>query len=216
MKYTGERMIPDFNRGGRIYREHWTRYLFASRYIFGGMTVLDIACGAGYGSDFMLASGAETVIGVDISEEAVAYCREKYPKKSLQFKVGNVDNIPLRERCIDVAVSFETIEHVEEEEQTKFLKEIKRVLKPDGVFIISTPHAGKLRQGGFHKKELDEKEFRELLGKYFSKAAIYYQNTEKNKNLYFLAVATDQINERHSKYMVREATFIIPEKWIAQ
>ena len=72
MRYTGERMIPEFNEGEEIYLEHITRYIFASQFIKDKI-VLDIACGSGYGSDYLLKNGARKVIGVDISKETVEY-----------------------------------------------------------------------------------------------------------------------------------------------
>jgi GT2 family glycosyltransferase/2-polyprenyl-3-methyl-5-hydroxy-6-metoxy-1,4-benzoquinol methylase len=176
MKYTGERMIPEANKREEMYLEHVSRYLFATQFVKNKI-VLDIACGSGYGSDLLLRAGSRQVIGIDISEESISYCKERYKGKKIEFKIGNVSNIPIEKEKIDVIVSFETIEHVSESDQSKFIREVKRILKPEGLFIVSTPNPLVYPKGNpFHLKELSLEEFRGLLRKHFFQVELLYQD----------------------------------------
>lgn len=187
MEFTGERYMEcEATAEQPIEREHWQRYLMAAQLVKPGDVVLDIACGAGYGSDH-LAKRAGYVYGIDISAEAIQYAKENYHGKCTEFLEGSVDNIPLPDESIDLAVSFETIEHVDEAVQKAFLREIKRVLRPNAVFVVSCPNrpiASDLAYelwgyvNEFHKKEHTEREFRILLEHYFSCVSFLYQRNE--------------------------------------
>ena len=133
MDFTGERYLPE--RRGDIALEHRHRYLLACTYA-NGKDVLDIACGEGYGSS-MLADVAKSVIGVDIAEEAIAHASTQYAASNLAFRQGNAAEIPLEDASVDLVVSFETIEHHDRHED--MLREIKRVLRPGGLLLISSP-----------------------------------------------------------------------------
>lgn len=115
------------------------KILFCPKNIQKNAKVLDIACGEGYGSDF-LAQKLKYVVGIDISEETVMHSRKKYIRDNLQFLVGDIAKIPLENNSVDGIVSFETIEHVDEKTQIEFLKESKRVLSRDGILVVSCPN----------------------------------------------------------------------------
>ncbi len=174
MKFTGERMIPEENKGTVIWAEHLVRYIFSSQFVR-GKSVLDIACGSGFGSYHLAIKGAEKVIGVDISEEAIQYAKKKFRGKNIQYLVGDCENIPLPKRTVDVIVSFETIEHINNYE--KFLKEIKRVAVPNALVILSTPNRSVYPKGNpFHTKEFNYSEIRGLLSKHFKNLKFLYQH----------------------------------------
>lgn len=176
MNFTGERMIPEINEGKEIYLEHIARYEFIKPLVK-NKKVLDIACGSGYGTFEILNSGANEVIGIDISSEAIEYCKNKYRGDGVKFLIGSVDNIPLDNDSVDVVISFETLEHVNENAQKLFLSEVKRILKKDGTLIVSTPNSKIVPKGNkFHLKELDINEFSGLLGEYFSNTKLFYQD----------------------------------------
>ncbi len=138
MKFTGERYLPE-TVSPEISYEHWHRYLFANQYIK-GKVILDIACGEGYGSNF-LSETAKKVLGVDISEESIIHASSKYLKDNLEFRQGSASSVPIKGKSIfDVIISFETIEHISEVDQGLFLNEVKRLLKPQGIFLVSTPN----------------------------------------------------------------------------
>lgn len=175
MEFTGERMIPESNAGSKIYLEHINRYNFANQFVK-DKDVLDIACGSGYGTNILHEAGAKSILGVDISEEAVTYCKGKYPL--INFSVGSVEKIPAQDDSIDVLVSFETIEHVDENTQEKFMQEINRVLRKDGIFVLSTPNALVYEKGNeFHIKELNPEELDALLKKYGFEYEIFFQES---------------------------------------
>lgn len=136
MEFTGERFVLG-KADGEIETEHLHRYN-AVLELASGKNVLDIACGEGFGTA-ILARKAASVWGVDISDEAIAYARQKYEKYNLKYKQGSVESLDFDDDLFDMIVSFETIEHVDELVQDKFLKEASRVLKKNGILVISTP-----------------------------------------------------------------------------
>lgn len=173
----GERMIPAFHRGGLIYAEHLTRYLVAQELVR-GKRVLDIASGSGYGSQ-LLAETAASVIGVDRDERAVAYATATYGGADhLEFRQGDATQIPVEDGSVDVLITFETIEHVED--YRAFMREIDRVLAPEGLAVISTPNDLEFAEGNhFHLHEFVLDELLELVGEHFDHVVPYFQGTWK-------------------------------------
>jgi 2-polyprenyl-3-methyl-5-hydroxy-6-metoxy-1,4-benzoquinol methylase len=115
LPFTGERFIPGLK--GEIWMEHWHRYHFAARWA-AGQRVLDVACGEGYGSA-LLARGAAHVTGVDVSAQAIAHARSAYADRAnLEFVCASCTALPLADASVDVAVTFETIEHIEGQEHS--------------------------------------------------------------------------------------------------
>lgn len=170
LPWTGERYLPSV--GGIIQLEHVHRYLMA-RLLARGKDVLDIASGEGYGSA-MLAEEARSVIGVDNSEHAVLHAAATYRMGNLQYRHGACEAIPLDDCSVDLVVSFETIEHHDQHEA--MMREIRRVLRPDGLLVISSPDKyeySEVRayQNPYHVKELYQREFEALIGKHFLHAA---------------------------------------------
>jgi ubiquinone/menaquinone biosynthesis C-methylase UbiE len=166
LNWTGERLVTQVDRHYGTF-EHLHRYALATIYC-ANKTVLDIACGEGYGS-MILASTAFSVVGVDVSEEAVIHAKSKYVKDNLKFVLSSAISIPLDDASIDLVVSFETLEHLVEHDA--FMVELKRVLKPDGLLIMSTPDKSIYNKRDpnniFHLKELNTSEFVSLVTKYF-------------------------------------------------
>ncbi|HEY1114836.1 MAG TPA: glycosyltransferase [Chitinophagaceae bacterium] len=168
MEFTGERYIPVENSKDEISVEHLHRY-HSILPLVKGKVVLDIACGEGYGSALM-ARSAKKVIGVDISEECIVHAVTKYASQfpHTHFLQGSVEAIPVEDASVDVVISFETLEHVSAEGQERFLSEVKRVLKSDGVFVVSTPDKENYsnrygHENHFHVHELGRADFKALL-----------------------------------------------------
>lgn len=169
-----ERIIPDETAPG-ILAIHLKRYDFARSYAL-GKRVLDVACGVGYGSRH-LADAAFSVIGVDLDPDAVAYARQRYGDvDNLRFLRGDALNLSFTDRSFDVICSFETIEHVPD--ARRFLQEVKRLLVPGGVFIVSTPAARRSTANPanpHHVQEWSPRDFAALLGDYFEDIQIFSQ-----------------------------------------
>jgi SAM-dependent methyltransferase len=170
LTFTGERFVPgDPNAKGEMWYEHWHRYHYVLPLV-AGKSVLDVACGEGYGSALM-SRHAANVHGVDISAEAIAHGRNAYADRAnLQLIEASCTQLPFEAAQFDVVVSFETIEHILE--QAAFLAEIKRVLKPEGVLILSCPNKAEYSdkrgfQNEFHVKELYRPELKTLLATCF-------------------------------------------------
>jgi SAM-dependent methyltransferase len=149
--------------------------------------VLDLASGEGYGSN-LLARQATFVCGVDIDDRAVQHAAEKYRRPNLHFLQGDIARVPIaEERSFDVIVCFEAIEHIQEHD--KLLQEVTRLLKPEGLFIVSTPNkevyrAGPEEPNPFHVKELTFEEFRSLLSGYFSNLRFLGQRVHPGSTLW--------------------------------
>lgn len=181
---SGERILE--NENPRLVREHLDRYRLALRYVKPTDSVLDCACGTGYGSHF-LSDHVRQVEGVDVSEVAVGYAAGTYTKSNLRFSLGQADALPFKNATFDVYISFETIEHVPDPDA--LLNEAKRVLKPGGLFILSTPNrvinnlaSGQRPQNPFHLFEWSFDEFHSCVSRHFSNVTYFGQRVRsRNK-----------------------------------
>jgi SAM-dependent methyltransferase len=172
--FTGERLTTA--AAGQVQIEHYHRYLFA-RSLVGGLDVLDVASGEGYGSAF-LAQVARSVIGVERSAPTVACAATNFPRPNLRFIQADARALPLADSSIDTVVSLETIEHFDR--HSNFLGEVRRVLRPEGCFIVSTPDRDIYSPAGtaanpYHVRELSRSEFTELLHGSFEHVRIMQQ-----------------------------------------
>jgi len=156
--------------------EHLHRYAIAKELVKHKM-VLDIACGEGYGS-YLLAEDSAAVTGIDIDSATIEKAKIKYKRSNLVFAVGNVENIPGNDSKFDVVVSFDTLEHITNHD--RMLSELKRVLKPGGLLIISTPdklnYSDKPNfKNPFHRRELYKTDFENLVSYYFKNTRYLFQ-----------------------------------------
>jgi len=171
-----ERYVPD-GKHDYMSMEHKQRYQFVKSFAH-GKNILDAACGDGYGT-YTMSKSADFVTGIDISPEAVEVAKEKYIADNIAFQVCDVDKLDFENGCFDMVVSFETIEHVDEKKQNAFIREVRRVLKPDGVLVISTPNKKiseeRNVENEYHIKEFYKHEFIELLRNEFDNIEVYSQ-----------------------------------------
>ncbi|WZB62599.1 class I SAM-dependent methyltransferase [Achromobacter xylosoxidans] len=118
---------------------HIARYSFAQPYC-ANRRVLDIACGEGYGSRLLANWGASEVVGVDISSDALAAAQRNFGGDGVSFVQSEGETLldKFQQASFDLIVSFETIEHLGDPVQ--FLGNLKTLLKPGGLIIISCPN----------------------------------------------------------------------------
>ena len=170
LRDSGERLLPTWEHISVA--EHLHRYALATS-LASGKRVLDIASGEGYGSR-LLGSVARNVLGVDRSPAAVVHATRKYGGPSVRFLQADATRIPCRDAAFDLVVSFETIEHLLD--QDAMMAEIRRVLTPDGLLVMSSPERANHGEkegyvNEFHVLELYGQEFLDLVGRYFPHVA---------------------------------------------
>ena len=150
----------------------WLCYQFAARDA-AGKRVLDVDCGAGYGSWLLARAGAAQVIGVAEDPAALAWARQQFAGPTVQYREGAFRSLPLASGDVDLAVSLETLERLRD--VPSFVEELHRVLAPGGLLILSTPLTrGPARlhpQDPLHVREADDVELAAMLSPRFSIAA---------------------------------------------
>jgi GT2 family glycosyltransferase/ubiquinone/menaquinone biosynthesis C-methylase UbiE len=176
LEQTGERMTAGL--GGQVEIEHYHRYCVA-RDLATDRDVLDVAAGEGYGAA-ILSTVARSVTGVELDESSVMHAQRAYVRPNLTFLQGDALAMPVPDSSVDLVVSFETLEHFADHEA--FLLEIRRVLRPNGILLISTPDRVIYSARGepvnvYHVRELTQHEFVSLLQNHFSHHNIYFQRS---------------------------------------
>ncbi len=131
-----ERLRPDTDDDAELLF-HWHRYQVAAP-LTQGRFVLDVGCGDGYGAAH-LAEVASDVVAVDVDPAAVDRAAARYAAPGLAFRQASATSLPFSEGTFDVVVAFEVLEHLDLAAQPLFLAECARVLKPDGLLLLSTP-----------------------------------------------------------------------------
>jgi glycosyltransferase involved in cell wall biosynthesis/SAM-dependent methyltransferase len=183
LEWSGERYVPWLEDAAMGY-EYLHRYAYAAQLVR-GKRVLDLGCREGHGS-YLLARAGESVVGIDVDENSVQYARSKYIKHNLEFKVGSITEVP-GTHLFDVVVCFEALGHVEDHH--RLLTEVKRLLTPDGVFIVSSPnkrvYSDELQfNNPFHVHEHYFDEFKKLLEKYFRNVKFFGQRIFCNSSIW--------------------------------
>ena len=162
---------------------HMARYMNARPYVK-GKRVLDVACGEGYGSALMKRWGATSVVGVDISGEAVDIANSAFATEGLEYIQHDAEQLPFDDVSFDMAVSLETIEHLDHPE--KFLRELRRVVRAGGTIVVSCPndqyYADNITDydNPFHKRRYSFFDFRTMVEKVFGKTDLWYMGSALN------------------------------------
>ena len=150
------------------------RYAFAQRYIY-GKDVLEAASGFGYGAA-SFSGQAKTVAALDIVGENIEFGGKTYGFDNISWHMGNVEKLPFESSSFDTYVSFETIEHLRHKTIPVYLSEASRVLRINGIFVVSTPNR-KTREGRinnpYHLSEMYYEQLKEYLEKSFNKVCYY-------------------------------------------
>lgn len=169
---SAERFIPETMQG-TIKAEHEARYRWAAAAV-PEKEVLDAGCGVGYGSKILAESCAARVVGLDISPNAIGDAVFRAGSLA-EFIVGDLSHLPFPSQSFDVVVCFEAIEHVERGDLV--LDEFTRVLRHDGVLLLSSPNRGVYPAGNpYHLHEYTADELEDVLAQRFAKVVLYRQN----------------------------------------
>jgi ubiquinone/menaquinone biosynthesis C-methylase UbiE len=175
-----ERCVID-GSNSPLQKEHVDRYEFAKQFCM-NKKVLDVACGSGYGTK-LLSEKANSVVGVDLSSEGIKYAQLNYQQKNITFRQADATNLDfLKDKSFDLVVSFETIEHISD--YRKFVSEVERVLRDDGIALISTPNKRYSSPGlekpknPFHVIEFYQKDYELLLNEKFKDIDMWGQNLQ--------------------------------------
>jgi 2-polyprenyl-3-methyl-5-hydroxy-6-metoxy-1,4-benzoquinol methylase len=195
---TGERTLPDVPEENYWYRRHLVVYEWIRRQV-GGLRVVDMACGEGYGSD-VLARRAASVVGVDANPEAHEHARLRYRRPNLRFERDLVESFA--EPC-DAVVFLQTIEHVQD--PGAILDHFAAMLAPGGVAYVSTPNLLTLAPAGaeksdnpWHVKEYRAAEFQALCEAHFERVELYGLFHARKLRLHELAIRAgwDTVHKR--------------------
>jgi SAM-dependent methyltransferase len=168
-------------------------YKLALPYVERDATVLDIACGGSAGPR-ILAQKACKVVGGDIDRTVISIaCAEDDLDGKVEFRVEDVMSTSFGESSFDVITSFETIEHVDED---RFLAELNRILKPNGLLILSTPQnsLGHIPMNPQHRVEYSFEAITELASRWFDteyavglkQGCIFYEGDPMGTNTFMV------------------------------
>jgi len=201
---TGERTLPDVPEENYWFRRHLTVYdWIAAR--TGGLRVIDMACGEGYGSD-VLARTAASVVGVDANPEAFEHARLRYRRENLRFERDMVSRFA--ESC-DVVVFLQTIEHVED--PADVLEHFKALIGVRGVVYLSTPNVRTLAPEGadrsgnpWHMHEYGAAELRELCAQHFREVTLLGLFHARKLRLHELALRYARWDDVHARLGITE------------
>ncbi len=167
LRDTGERMIPT-NDGelSYVFARHKFAYEVAREYAV-SKRVLDIGCGTGYGCK-ILSGVALSVVGIDYSLEAIAFCNAKFPSPNVSFIHTDILNLRVQQE-FDTAISFQVIEHMADLDL--FLDKMKAAVQKGGAILITTPNVREPTSDAdanpFHVNEMNYASFHELLSRHF-------------------------------------------------
>lgn len=187
MKFETERIIPDRPECQPTLQVHMARYRFAEPFVRGA-AALDAGCGCGYGTHHLATSGAMRVTGIDVAAEAIDYARQHYSAANLDYRTMDATALDFPAETFDAVVCLEVFEHVPD--QHALLAEARRVLKPGGKIIVSTPNGRIFSPKGnpinpWHVREFSREEFRRVLSRYFQELEIWEQTVKSSIALPF-------------------------------
>jgi SAM-dependent methyltransferase len=167
---SAERFDPETMSGGLVEAEHWARYRWAVPWV-ADKDVLDAGCGVGYGTRILGGGKPRRLVGVDIAPEAL----ESAHVESAEFIQADVHQLPFEADSFDLAVCFEVIEHVYGHEQV--LDELRRVVRPGGTLLISSPNREVYAPGNpHHVYEFVPDELRDALASDFENVTLFGQH----------------------------------------
>lgn len=159
-----ERAHPDdrgFRPGSKYYQSMVHNYEFCLPYTK-GKRVLDVPCGTGWGTSII--SNAEEVVGVDICPEAISYAKQHFiAGPRFNYVVGDMARLTFPAHRFDAVLCLEGFEHIDQSAGLSFLGEASRVLRPDGIMIMTCPILNDLGKHSGNKYHISEYEGRALV-----------------------------------------------------
>ncbi len=165
---TGERTTPGVPNENYWFRRHEVAYRRWAP-ACAGRRVLDAGCGEGYGAALLSAAGASAVLALDLDTTTLLHVASTYA--GVAAARANLVALPLADRCLDVVVCSQTVEHVWE--QDRFVTECARVLRPGCRLLMSTPNRRTFPPGNvFHHRELDAEELHGLVAARFDEVRV--------------------------------------------
>lgn len=181
------------------YATYISLYLFAMHYCE-GMEVLDAASGLGYGS-LVLARKAKSVVGIDLLPENTEHASATYATGTVSYQTMDATELDFPDASFDRVVSIETFEHVPKEKADLFLSEFKRVLRPGGLLILTTPNRpihSAITRTPDHVNEVSVDELEASLSGKFSSVEFYYQRKGAFNEMktFYSVVRTDRLRIR--------------------
>jgi SAM-dependent methyltransferase len=200
---TLERLVPDGWQRSVLEAEHDARYGWTAGLVR-DREVLDAGCGAGRGTAILAAAGATRAVGVDISDDAVRGARERCGSAA-QFVVGDLSELAFEDCSFDVVTCFETLAQVGDLERA--LDELRRVLRPGGVLLLSLPNGAAGRAGNpLYPNEYRPHEIAEALGRRFAEVGLYRQQSHFASLVWDDASFAEPAGEQDLAARVRGAT----------
>ncbi|HEX5308755.1 MAG TPA: class I SAM-dependent methyltransferase [Solirubrobacteraceae bacterium] len=170
---TGERTLPDVPEENYWYRRHLVVYEWIAERV-AGRRAIDMACGEGYGAN-VLASRAQSVVGVDANPEAHEHARLRYTRGNLRYERDLVETFS---EPADAVVFLQTIEHVQNPGEV--LAHFRSLIGDDGAVYVSTPNVLTLAPKGakrsdnpWHVHEYEADEFEMLCRGTFGHVEMY-------------------------------------------
>lgn len=155
---TAERVSARDASDNFVFQRSILAYYKAAELVSG--RVLEIGTGMGYGVE-VVAPAAERFITVDKSQ---AYSVDL--PSNTEFRQMTVPPLDFADESFDYVISFQVIEHIKRDRD--FVKEVSRVLRKGGSFIVSTPNAPmSLTRNPWHVREYRAEELRQLLAPHF-------------------------------------------------
>ncbi|MBI4778774.1 class I SAM-dependent methyltransferase [Candidatus Desantisbacteria bacterium] len=121
-------------------KHHWWHrarrhiiFTLLSKYVSRGrQDILDVGCGPGETMGYLERFGR--VMGVDVSYDAVRFCKNKGHKHIL---CASAENLPIRDESFSLITMLDVLEHIDDDAKT--LQELVRIVKPNGIIILTTP-----------------------------------------------------------------------------
>jgi SAM-dependent methyltransferase len=176
LKPTTVRFRPDEARSAdelAIAALHLYAYAIAAGLVHPGARVLDIGFGEGYGSETFVQAGGE-YRGIEVDPEVVEHARARY---GATFDTYDGTSIPAPDGAFDVVVAFQMIAYLDDPQP--LLGEIRRVLDPAGVALVTTPNRSyRLAEGErpwnrYHVREYSAGELETVLGETFADVTVH-------------------------------------------